>query len=85
MFGWAITFLIIALIAGALGFGVVAGTGKIVFVVALIAFLVSAILGVTQRGCHRFGRGPAKFGRSKNTLRNAQPSGAPRVARACLA
>ena len=26
MFGWAIAFLIIALIAGALGFGVVAGT-----------------------------------------------------------
>ena len=74
-----------ALIAGTLGFGVVAGTGKIVFVVALIAFLVSAILGVTQRGCHRPGRRPAKFGRSKNTVRNAQPSGAPRVARACLA
>jgi predicted MFS family arabinose efflux permease len=26
MFGWAITFLVIALIAGLLGFGVVAGT-----------------------------------------------------------
>ena len=54
MFGWAITFLIIALIAGALGFGVVAGTAfaaaKIVFVVALIAFLVSAVLGYTRRG-----------------------------------
>jgi uncharacterized membrane protein YtjA (UPF0391 family) len=51
MFGWAITFLIIALIAGALGFGVVAGTAfaaaKIIFVVAL---LISAVLGVTRRG-----------------------------------
>ena len=46
--------LIIALIAGALGFGVVAGTAfaaaKIIFVVALIALLISAVLGVTRRG-----------------------------------
>jgi len=53
MFAWAITFLIIALIAGALGFGVVAGTAyaaaKIVFVVALIAFLISAVLGYSRR------------------------------------
>ena len=53
MFSWAITFLIIALIAGALGFGVVAGTAfaaaKIVFVVALIAFLISAVLGYSRR------------------------------------
>jgi len=53
MFGWAIAFLIIALIAGALGFGVVAGTAfaaaKIVFVVALLAFLVSAVLGYSRR------------------------------------
>ena len=54
MFGWAIAFLVIALIAGALGFGVVAGTAfsaaKIVFVVALIAFLISGVLGFTRRG-----------------------------------
>jgi uncharacterized membrane protein YtjA (UPF0391 family) len=54
MFGWAITFLVIALIAGALGFGVVAGTAfaaaKIVFVVALIAFLISGVLGFAGRG-----------------------------------
>ena len=54
MFGWAIGFLIIALIAGALGFGVVAGTAfvaaKIIFVVALIAFLISAALGFSRRG-----------------------------------
>jgi uncharacterized membrane protein YtjA (UPF0391 family) len=54
MFGWAITFLVIALIAGLLGFGVVAGTAfaaaKIVFVVALIAFLVSGVLGISGRG-----------------------------------
>ena len=54
MFGWAITFLVIALLAGALGFGVVAGTAfaaaKVVFVVALIAFLISGVLGVAGRG-----------------------------------
>jgi uncharacterized membrane protein YtjA (UPF0391 family) len=54
MFGWAITFLVIALIAGALGFGVVAGTAfaaaKIVFVVALIALAISLALGVARRG-----------------------------------
>jgi uncharacterized membrane protein YtjA (UPF0391 family) len=54
MFSRAIAFLIIALIAGALGFGVVAGTAfaaaKIIFVVALIAFLISAVLGFTRRG-----------------------------------
>ena len=54
MFGWAITFFIIALIAGLLGFGVVAGTAfaaaKIVFVVALIAFLFSGVLGISGRG-----------------------------------
>ena len=54
MFSWAIAFLISALIAGALGFGVVAGTAfaaaKIVFIVALVAFLISAVLGFTRRG-----------------------------------
>jgi uncharacterized membrane protein YtjA (UPF0391 family) len=54
MFGWALTFLIIALIAAALGFGGLAGTAmaaaKIIFVVALIAFAISAIVGFTRRG-----------------------------------
>ena len=54
MFGWAIAFLIVALITGALGFGVVAGTAlaaaKIVFIVALVAFLISAVLGFARRG-----------------------------------
>lgn len=54
MFGWAIAFLIIAVIAGVLGFGAVAGTAfaaaKIIFVVAVILFIVSAVLGFTRRG-----------------------------------
>ena len=54
MFGWAITFLVIALIAGLLGFGLVAGTAfaaaKIIFVDALLAFLISAVMGYSRRG-----------------------------------
>jgi uncharacterized membrane protein YtjA (UPF0391 family) len=54
MFARVIAFLVIALVAGALGFGIVAGTAfaaaKIVFVVALIAFLISGVLGFTRSG-----------------------------------
>jgi uncharacterized membrane protein YtjA (UPF0391 family) len=53
MFQWAIIFLVVALVAAALGFGGVAGTAmsaaQIVFVVALIAFLISAVLGYSRR------------------------------------
>jgi uncharacterized membrane protein YtjA (UPF0391 family) len=49
MLRWAIGFLIVALIAGALGFGGIAGTAtgiaKILFVVFLILFVVSLIFG----------------------------------------
>jgi uncharacterized membrane protein YtjA (UPF0391 family) len=52
MFGWALTFLVIALIAAALGFGGIAGTAvgiaKLIFVVALIAFAISAIAGLMR-------------------------------------
>ncbi len=52
MFGWAMTFLLVALIAAALGFGAFVGTvfaaAKIVFVVALLAFLVSALVGYSR-------------------------------------
>ena len=49
MFRWGIIFLVIALIAAALGFGGLAGTAagaaKIVFVVGIIQFLVSLFMG----------------------------------------
>lgn len=49
MLSWAITFLIIALIAAILGFGGVAGTAvgiaKILFFVFLALFIVSLIFG----------------------------------------
>lgn len=48
MLGWALTFLVIALIAGLLGFtsiaGAAVGVAKILFVVFLVLFLVSAVM-----------------------------------------
>jgi uncharacterized membrane protein YtjA (UPF0391 family) len=52
MLGWAVTFLIVALIAGVLGFGGVAivsvEIAKTIFVIAIILFLVSAIFGFVR-------------------------------------
>jgi len=49
MLGYAITFLVIALLAGALGFGALAGTSamiaKICFIVFLLFFVVSLVRG----------------------------------------
>jgi uncharacterized membrane protein YtjA (UPF0391 family) len=54
MLGWALTFLVVALIAGVLGFGGVAimsvEIAKIIFVVAIILFLISAVFGFMRRG-----------------------------------
>jgi uncharacterized membrane protein YtjA (UPF0391 family) len=50
MLGWAVTFLVIALIAALLGFGGIAGLSmeiaKIIFVVAIILFAIAAIVGL---------------------------------------
>jgi len=52
MLGWVVTFLIVALIAGILGFGGVAGASieiaKIIFFIAVVLFLVSAVVGVSR-------------------------------------
>ena len=52
MLGWALTFLIIALIAAVLGFGGIASfaveIAKIVFFVAIVLFVISAIVGLVQ-------------------------------------
>ena len=49
MLSWALTFLVIALIAGVLGFGVVAGTAatiaKILFFVFLVLFIIGLLMG----------------------------------------
>ncbi|MEM8577901.1 MAG: DUF1328 domain-containing protein [Pseudomonadota bacterium] len=47
MFGWALTFLIVALIAALLGFGGIAsasaGIAQTIFVIALVLFVVAMI------------------------------------------
>lgn len=49
MFGWAITFLLVAIVAGIFGFAGVAGTAtwiaKILFVVGLVVFLAMLVAG----------------------------------------
>ena len=54
MLSWVVTFLIIALVAGLLGFGGIAGASiaiaKIVFFVAIVLFAVSALIGVMRGG-----------------------------------
>ena len=49
MLGWVLTFLVIALLAGVLGFGGIAGASveiaKIIFFIAVVLFLISVIVG----------------------------------------
>ena len=53
MLYWALVFLVVAIVAGVLGFGAIAGTSlaiaKVLFWVFLILFLVSLVLGATGR------------------------------------
>ena len=52
MLGWAVTFLIIALVAAVLGFGAIAGVAieaaKIVFFVAVVLFAIAALIGLVR-------------------------------------
>ena len=52
MLGWAITFLVLALIAGVLGFGGVAAVSveiaQLLFIVILALFVISAIVGALR-------------------------------------
>ena len=47
MLGWALTFLIVALIAAILGFGGIAGAAvsiaKVIFFVAIVLFAISVV------------------------------------------
>ena len=49
MLGWALTFLVVALIAAALGFGGIAGSAigiaKILFFIFLVLFVISLLMG----------------------------------------
>jgi uncharacterized membrane protein YtjA (UPF0391 family) len=52
MLGWALTFLVVALIAGVLGFTTVAGASiaiaKILFFVFLVLFIVSLVMHLVR-------------------------------------
>jgi uncharacterized membrane protein YtjA (UPF0391 family) len=52
MLGWAITFLIVALVAAVFGFGGIAGTAveiaKLIFFVAIVLFAISAVIGLLR-------------------------------------
>jgi uncharacterized membrane protein YtjA (UPF0391 family) len=52
MLSWVVTFLIIALIAGILGFGGIAGVSieiaKAIFFIAVVLFLISAVVGLAR-------------------------------------
>ena len=52
MLGWALTFLVVALIAGVLGFTSVAGASiaiaKILFFVFLVLFVVSLVMHLVR-------------------------------------
>lgn len=52
MLSWVVTFLILALVAGLLGFGGVAGASleiaKVVFFIAVVLFLISAVVGIAR-------------------------------------
>ncbi len=52
MLSWVVTFLVIALIAGILGFGGVAGASieiaKVIFFIAVVLFLVSAVISLAR-------------------------------------
>ncbi len=52
MLGWALTFLVVALVAAVLGFGGIAGLSieiaKIIFFVAIVLFLISAVVGLMR-------------------------------------
>lgn len=54
MLYWAVVFFIVALVAALFGFGGIAAgavaIGKILFVLFLILFVVSLILGLGRRG-----------------------------------
>jgi uncharacterized membrane protein YtjA (UPF0391 family) len=52
MLSWVVTFLIIALVAGLLGFGGIAGASieiaKVIFFIAIVLFLISAVIGLAR-------------------------------------
>ena len=54
MLYWAVVFLIIALVAGVLGFGGIASTAagieQVLFFIFIVIFAVALIMGLARRG-----------------------------------
>lgn len=54
MLGWALTFLVVALIAGVLGFTTIAGASiavaKILFLIFLVLFAISIVMHLARGG-----------------------------------
>lgn len=52
MIGWAVTFLLVAIVAAVFGFGGIAGTAveiaKLIFFVAIVLFAISAVVGLIR-------------------------------------
>ena len=63
MIGWAITFLIVALVAAIFGFGGIAGAAvdiaKLIFFVAIVLFAISAVIGLMRGRSPTLSRGPS--------------------------
>lgn len=53
MLYWTVVFLVVAMIAGALGFGVIGGmaygAAKILFFIFIVLFILSLVSGVVRR------------------------------------
>jgi uncharacterized membrane protein YtjA (UPF0391 family) len=54
MLYWALVFFVVALVAALLGFGGIAiaaaGIAKLLFYIFLVVFLVTLVMGLSQRG-----------------------------------
>jgi uncharacterized membrane protein YtjA (UPF0391 family) len=54
MLYWALVFFVVALVAALLGFGGIAiaaaGIAKLLFYIFLVIFLVTLVMGLSQRG-----------------------------------
>jgi uncharacterized membrane protein YtjA (UPF0391 family) len=54
MLGWALTFLVIAIIAAIFGFGGIAGTAagiaQVLFYIFIAIFVISLLFGLVRRG-----------------------------------
>ena len=77
MLGWAVTFLVIALIAGVLGFGGIAGTSAGIAQILFFVFLVLFVISLIGHVCHHY---TVAAVRAKQTLHAARNDAITRAA-----